>query len=130
MTETTGMESTFIGEDTAQETARLRDAVAQLEHEVTHLRYALDHRPGTDRVVGMIMLVASCDEHAAWALLARVSQDTNRKVRDVAELISAQVAAGEGLPLDLIATLSDVLPPRGTAVQKLTRDRRVPTAPR
>ena len=129
MTERPGVDSTFIDQGTTEETARLRLDVARLEQEVGHLRYALDHRPPSDHVVGMIMLMASCDERAAWALLAKVSQHTNRKVRDVAALITAQVAAGQGLPLDLITTLSDVLPPRTAAVQQLTRDRRVIPTP-
>jgi hypothetical protein len=112
MTERPLVESTFIEQDLAQDNARLQQEVAHLEKTVTQLRYALDHRPDTDRVVGMIMLVASCGEETAWSMLAGVSQHTNRKARDVAALISAQVAAGHGLPPDLVTALGDVLPPR------------------
>jgi hypothetical protein len=67
------------------------------------LRHALKHRPETDRVAGMIMLAASCGPDTAWAVLSTLSQHTNRKVRDVAAIISAQVQAGGGLPPDLTA---------------------------
>jgi len=125
MAEHDGADSTSIDHDATEAAARLRLDVARLEKTVTQLRYALDHRPPSDHVVGMIMLMGSCDEQAAWALLAKVSQNTNRKVRDVAALVTAQVASGQGLPLDLIAALSDVLPPRAATVQQLTQDRRV-----
>ena len=52
----------------------------------------------------------SCGPDPAWATLARVSQTTNRKVRDIAAAVADQVARGEGLPPDVVAVLRDVLP--------------------
>ena len=121
MTEKAVVERILLEQDPAADTARLQQQVQQLQQEVQQLHYALEHRPETDRVVGMIMLVASCDAEAAWAVLARVSQNTNRKVRDVAALISAQVSTGYGLPPDLAEALTAVLPSRAAAVRQLTR---------
>lgn len=132
MVEKTPVESVLIKRDLAAEAARLREEAAQLreeaarlEQEVTQLQHALGHRPLTEHVVGMIMLIASCDEQAAWAMLSKASQDSNRKVRDLAALIGSQVAAGRGLPPDLWTVLS----PRVRALRQLTGDLQAPPPP-
>lgn len=118
----------LAAQDPAEEAARLRLEVGQL-------RYALTHRPPTEHVVGMIMLAASCDAAAAWAVLVKISQDTNRKASDLAVLISAGVAAGQGLPADLASALADADRPaaadyqRARAAQQRARIRRVHSAP-
>ena len=115
-------------QDPAEEAVRLRLEVAQL-------RYALTHRPPTEHVVGMIMLAASCDAATAWAVLAKISQDTNRKASDLAVLISAHVAAGQGLPADLTSAIADADRPaaadqqRARAAQQRALIRRVHSAP-
>jgi hypothetical protein len=81
------------------------EELARLRREVLQLRNALDHRPETERVVGMIMLMAACDADTAWRALSTVSQHTNRKVRDVAAMISVRVAAGHGLPAEIVSPL-------------------------
>lgn len=102
--------------------------VARLELEVRQLQYALSHRPPTERVVGMIMLAASCDADAAWAVLAKVSQHSNRKASDLAVLIGAHVAAGRGLPADVLSALEDARRP-AAAAQRRAQIRRVHSAP-
>ena len=92
-------------------TAELRCRVGELEAQVAQLSEALANRPAIEHVVGMLMLLMSCGPDTAWATLARVSQTTNRKVRDIAAAVADQVARGEGLPPDVVAALRDVLPP-------------------
>ncbi len=52
--------------------------------ELDHLGAALRSRPLVDQACGIIMYVLSCDADAAFGVLRRISQGTNRKLTDVA----------------------------------------------
>ncbi|MFF0740018.1 ANTAR domain-containing response regulator [Streptomyces sp. NPDC004111] len=55
--------------------------------EVGQLSHALRSRPVIDRASGIVMHVLGCDESEAFAFLKKVSQQTNRKLVDVAERV-------------------------------------------
>lgn len=52
--------------------------------EIDHMGAALRSRPLVDQACGIVMYVLSCDADAAFDVLRRISQGTNRKLTDVA----------------------------------------------
>ncbi|WP_078067413.1 ANTAR domain-containing response regulator [Streptomyces jeddahensis] len=67
--------------------------------EVDHLGAALRARPLVDQACGIVMHVLGCDADAAFAILKRISQGTNRKLSDVASgLVDTR---GRGLEREL-----------------------------
>lgn len=89
-------------------TQELRDRVAELEATVDQLTGALRNRPPVEHVVGMLMVTGPTDAETAWAVLSKVSQDTNCRVRDLVTVIAADVAHGFGLPPRVLRTLRDL----------------------
>lgn len=83
------------------------DLLAELEQ----LRYALRNRPSVEHAVGMVMLVLSCDAQTAWETLATLSQQTNRRVRHIADAMRSQAERGELQPEHLAAVLAELRPP-------------------
>jgi GAF domain-containing protein len=60
-----------------------------------HLQAAMESRAVIEQAKGIIMAERRCTPDEAFAVLTRVSQDANRKVRDVA---AALVARTRGIP--------------------------------
>jgi hypothetical protein len=80
--------------------ADLDQVIATVEHlqlEVSGLRFALVARATIDAAKGILIAEHGCDEDAAFAILRRLSQDTNVPLRDVARAIvyAAQKPARE-----------------------------------
>ena len=88
------------------------DRVHALETEVTHLRTAMSSRAAIEQAKGILMLLTSCGEQVAVDLLAHISSNSHRKVRDVAVAIVESAAGHAGLPEDIQALMRDVCPPR------------------
>jgi len=88
------------------------DRIAELQARVEQLQTALDNRPFIEHAVGMIMMLMPCTDDVAFAALTRVSQNTNRKLREVAAVITSAASSGRPLPADLVAALSEVMPPQ------------------
>ncbi len=65
--------------------------------EAAQLRLALEHRDIIGQAKGIIRFLTGTSAEEAFALLAKISQDTNIKVRDLAELIAE--SAGNRAPL-------------------------------
>ena len=65
--------------------------------EAAQLRLALDTRDVIGQAKGIIRFLTRTDDQQAFTLLARLSQDSNIKVRDLAQLIAD--CAGSGTPL-------------------------------
>jgi len=86
--------------------------IAQLRATVEQLQTALDNRPRIEHAVGMLMLLMSCSQDVAVFTLKRVSQHINRKLLEVADLITASVSTGTPLPADVGGAPALVLPPR------------------
>lgn len=89
----------------------LRRRVAQLEAELQNMQAALTSRPRIEHAIGMIMMLMPCSEPVAAAVLKKVSQNTNRKVRDVADLITTAASIGRAVPADVASALEDMMPP-------------------
>jgi len=89
---------------------RTADRTGDLEREVAQLQHALRTRPRIDHVVGILMLLLGCSDEVAWLTLSRVSQNTNRKVVDVAEAVATLVSTGTPVPDDLVAVFRRAMP--------------------
>jgi GAF domain-containing protein len=71
--------------------AHLYDSTATLAQQ---MQSAMHSRAVIEQAKGIIMGQRRCSAEEAFAILARVSQNSNRKVRDVAEALVRQVTAG------------------------------------
>jgi AmiR/NasT family two-component response regulator len=69
--------------------------------EIADLRAALASRDAIGQAKGMIRLLTHGDADTAFELLCLLSQDTNRKLRDVAVVFAECASAGTPLPADL-----------------------------
>lgn len=85
---------------------------AALRAEVDQLRTAMVSRAVIEQAKGILMLLTGCAEQAAFELLSHISSHTHRKVRDVAQAITASASGQGGLPADVRAILRDACPPR------------------
>ncbi|MFC9841752.1 ANTAR domain-containing response regulator [Streptomyces sp. NPDC060223] len=72
--------------------------------ELDQLGAALRSRPVVDQACGMVMHVLGCDADAAFGVLRRISQGTNRKLSEVAAAVVEK--RGRGLKRELVL-LSD-----------------------
>ena len=88
------------------------DRVQALETEVAQLRTAMSSRAAIEQAKGILMLLTSCGEQVAFDLLAHISSNSHRKVRDVAVAIVESAAGHAGLPEDIQVLIRDVCPPR------------------
>lgn len=88
------------------------DRVHALETEVAQLRTAMSSRAAIEQAKGILMLLTSCGEQVAFELLAHISSNSHRKVRDVAVAIVESAAGHAGLPEDIQELIRDVCPPR------------------
>ncbi|SNS66318.1 ANTAR domain-containing protein [Geodermatophilus pulveris] len=86
--------------------------VLALETEVEQLRTAMSSRAAIEQAKGILMLLTSCGEQVAFDLLAHISSNCHRKVRDVAVAIVASAAGHAALPEDIQTLMRDVCPPR------------------
>lgn len=79
-------------------TARVREAeqLSELAGEAAGLQRAMASRATIEQAKGMIMLAFGYDSAAAFELLIRVSQQSNTKLRDLADrLVEAVHASGK-----------------------------------
>jgi aryl carrier-like protein len=78
-----------------------RSEISALRRENEQLRQAMDSRAVIDQAKGALMLRYGLDDVAAFALLRRWSQSSNRKVRTIADtLVSVVCADGSRVPPD------------------------------
>jgi len=87
------------------------DRVRELETEVSQLRTAMASRAAIEQAKGILMLLTSCSDQVAFDLLAHISSNCHRKVRDVAVAIAESAAGRSSLPADVRALIRDVCPP-------------------
>lgn len=66
--------------------------------EAQQLRRAMESRPTIDMARGILMTACSCSPDDAWELLVAVSQNSNTKLREVAEAVVATTTRQEPLP--------------------------------
>ena len=87
------------------------DRAAALELEVAQLRAAMASRAAIEQAKGILMLLTGCTDQVAFDLLSHISGHTHRKLRDVAQAITASASGGAGLPADIATILRDACPP-------------------
>ena len=87
------------------------DRAAALEVEVAQLRAAMASRAAIEQAKGILMLLTGCTDHVAFDLLSHISGHTHRKLREVAQAITASASGGAGLPDDIRVILRDACPP-------------------
>ncbi|MGY1711529.1 ANTAR domain-containing protein [Geodermatophilus sp. SYSU D00758] len=90
------------------------DRVAGLEVEVEQLRTAMASRAPIEQAKGILMLLTGCGDRVAFDLLAHISSNSHRKVRDVALAITRSACGQEPLPEDVRVLMRDVCPPGPT----------------
>ncbi len=78
--------------------------VAALTSEVSQLRSALESRDVIGQAKGIVRFLTQTDGENAFVLLSMLSQDTNRKLREVAVIVTECAATGQSLPADLGAS--------------------------
>ncbi|GGX18493.1 ANTAR domain-containing protein [Streptomyces chartreusis] len=72
----------------------LLDKIAALQREVEQLRHALVSHAVVDQAIGVLRAVHGLDGQESWDVLQRVSQNTNVKLREVAEDVLRWAASG------------------------------------
>ncbi|MBL1082655.1 ANTAR domain-containing protein [Streptomyces actinomycinicus] len=90
------------------------DRVAELEAQVDQLKEAVTSHAVVDQAIGMIVALGRVTPDEGWQVLREVSQHTNIKVRNVAELILIWGRRGD-IPADLRAELEATLDRYGPA---------------
>ncbi|MFF4590170.1 ANTAR domain-containing protein [Streptomyces sp. NPDC001388] len=98
------------------ETAR----IFQLQREVDQLKGAVASHAVVDQAIGVIVALGRVTPDEGWKILRDVSQHTNIKLRNVAELILIWVRSGD-IPDEIRAELEGLLEQYGP--------HRVPGAP-
>jgi GAF domain-containing protein len=73
----------------AMANAHLYDSTANLAH---HMQAAMESRAVIEQAKGIVMGERRCSAEEAFAILVKVSQDTNRKLRDAAATLVDQAA--------------------------------------
>lgn len=112
---------TSPGELTAEQRATLQDLAAvvtgelelrisgirtvRLEHELrrsqeNQLKTAMESHAVIDQAIGALMLAHRCEADTAWSILQRLSQNTNTKLRVVAETLLQSVSGAPPTELD------------------------------
>jgi hypothetical protein len=83
----------------------------ELQTEVGQLHAAMASRAVIEQSKGILMLLTSCGDQAAFDLLAHISSYTHRKIRDVARAITVSASGGARLPEEIRTILRDACPP-------------------
>ena len=84
------------------------DRILQLEEEVQQLKDAVVSHAVVDQAIGMIVALGRVSPDEGWTVLREVSQRTNIKLRNVADLILVWGRTGL-LPPEARAGLGDAL---------------------
>ncbi|MEU1711198.1 ANTAR domain-containing protein [Streptomyces sp. NPDC005706] len=98
------------------------DRIVELEAEVDQLKEAVVSHAVVDQAIGMMVALGRVTPDQGWQVLKDVSQHTNIKLRNVAELIVIWGRRGE-IPPDIRAALEESLDGYGpTQVPGTARD--------
>ncbi|GAA2482769.1 ANTAR domain-containing protein [Streptomyces longisporus] len=84
------------------------DRIFALQEEVDQLKEAIVSHAVVDQAIGMMVALGRVTPEQGWAVLKDVSQHTNIKLRNVAELILIWGRNGD-LPPEIKAELEDAL---------------------
>jgi AmiR/NasT family two-component response regulator len=86
--------------------------MSRLEDENLQLREAVRSHAVVDQAIGVVLAVGRLSPDAGWEVLRNISQNTNIKLRRVAELVVDWARTGE-LPDDVRGRLEHELGTRG-----------------
>jgi hypothetical protein len=84
------------------------DRIFALQEEVQQLKEAVVSHAVVDQAIGMVVALGRISPDQGWAVLKEVSQHTNIKLRNVAELILVWGRTGV-MPEEIRAALEDAL---------------------
>ncbi|MFB7501351.1 ANTAR domain-containing protein [Streptomyces sp. NPDC056161] len=84
------------------------DRFLELQEEVDQLKEAVTSHAVVDQAIGMVVALGRVTPDQGWAVLKEVSQHTNIKLRQVAELILIWGRTGD-MPSEIGTELEDVL---------------------
>ncbi|MDQ0753726.1 hypothetical protein QF034_007957 [Streptomyces africanus] len=84
------------------------ERIFQLQEEVRQLKEAVVSHAVVDQAIGMVVMLGRISPDQGWAVLKEVSQHTNIKLRNVAELILVWGRTGV-MPREIRAELEDAL---------------------
>ncbi|EPJ42110.1 hypothetical protein STAFG_0838 [Streptomyces afghaniensis 772] len=84
------------------------DRIFELQEEVRQLKEAVVSHAVVDQAIGMVVVLGRISPDQGWAVLKEVSQHTNIKLRNVAELILVWGRTGM-MPREIRAELEDAL---------------------
>jgi hypothetical protein len=96
------------GNDLPEAPADATKRIFELQEEVHQLKEAVTSHAVVDQAIGMVVALARVTPDQGWAVLREVSQHTNIKLRNIAEMIVIWGRNGE-LPADIRAELEDTL---------------------
>ncbi|MBR8639816.1 ANTAR domain-containing protein [Streptomyces tuirus] len=84
------------------------ERILELQEEVQQLKEAVVSHAVVDQAIGMIVALGRISPDQGWTVLKEVSQHTNIKLRNVAELILVWGRTAE-MPRDIAAALEEAL---------------------
>ncbi|WP_432020041.1 ANTAR domain-containing protein [Streptomyces sp. 1222.5] len=90
------------------------DRIAELQAEVDQLKEAVASHAVVDQAIGMMVAFGRVTPDQGWEVLKDVSQHTNIKLRNIAELILVWGRRGD-IPPEVRAALEDALDRYGPA---------------
>lgn len=88
------------------------DRIFALQEEVHQLKEAVTSHAVVDQAIGVMVGLGRVTPDEGWAVLRDVSQHTNIKLRNVAELVLIWGRTGD-MPADVRAALEDALDRHG-----------------
>lgn len=101
-----------------EHTEETTQGIADLRNEIAHLRQAVVSHAVIDQAIGVVIALSGVRPETAWDALKEVSQNTNIKLREVADHVVRWPHCG-CLPREIRAALEGAL----------RRRKRTPTAP-
>ncbi|MGW5657893.1 ANTAR domain-containing protein [Streptomyces humi] len=84
------------------------ERILHLQEEVDQLKEAVTSHAVVDQAIGMVVALGRVTPDEGWAVLKEVSQHTNIKLRNVADLILVWGRSGD-MPPEIRAELADAL---------------------
>ena len=88
------------------------DQISALQEQVDQLKEAVASHAVVDQVIGMVVALGRVTPDEGWQVLKEISQHTNIKLRNVAELILIWGRSGT-IPPEIRAELEDALDRHG-----------------
>ncbi|MGW3990782.1 ANTAR domain-containing protein [Streptomyces sp. NPDC004830] len=84
------------------------ERILQMQEEIQQLKEAVVSHAVVDQAIGMVVALGRVSPDQGWAVLKQVSQHTNTKLRNVAEMILVWGRTGL-MPEEIRAALEDAL---------------------